>query len=169
MSVPLTVLGLLEEHESHGYDLKSEFDARFSTARELNFGQVYRTLAQLVRDGLADIAGVEAGEGPSRKRYVITPAGVAELDRWLSTPEDPRPHLQSTLFTKIALATTSGRDVAHFLDVQREAHLRAMHEVTERRRAAERSERLLADYLLFHLEADLRWLDHVEATRKERK
>jgi DNA-binding PadR family transcriptional regulator len=36
---------------------------------------VYRTLAQLERDGLVQIFGVEPGSGPDRKRYSIAGEG----------------------------------------------------------------------------------------------
>ena len=41
----------------------------------------------------------------------------------------------------------------------RHAHLERMRELTAIRRAATMPLALLADYGLFHLEADLRWLD----------
>jgi len=34
-----------------------------------------------------------------------------------------------------------------------------MRDLTEQRRHANLAERLVADYALFHLEADLRWID----------
>jgi hypothetical protein len=121
---------------------------------------VYRTLAQLQRDGLVAIAGVEAGAGPDRKRYSITAEGVTDLERWLSEPEDPQPQLQTVLFTKVMLALQSGRPAEAFLDDQRERHLAVMRELTAARRGASQSDSMLMDYQLFHIEADLRWIDH---------
>ena len=43
MSVPLTLLGLLEREPSHGYDLKRDYDTFFGPGRALPFGQVYAT------------------------------------------------------------------------------------------------------------------------------
>ena len=40
MSVPLTMLGLLEREPSHGYELKRDYDAYFGRGRPLPFGQV---------------------------------------------------------------------------------------------------------------------------------
>jgi len=40
MSVPLTLLGLLEREPSHGYDLKRDYDAFFGRGKPLSFGQV---------------------------------------------------------------------------------------------------------------------------------
>ena len=121
---------------------------------------MYRTLAQLQRDGLIEIAGTEAGGGPDRKRYSITPEGVTDLERWLSEPEEPQPHLQTVLFQKVVLALQSGRNAEAFLDAQRDRHLAVMRDLTALRRSAALQDSLLADYQLFHIEADLRWIDH---------
>ena len=50
MSVPLTLLGLLERGPSHGYDLKRDYDAYFGRGRPLRYSQVYATLSRLARD-----------------------------------------------------------------------------------------------------------------------
>jgi DNA-binding PadR family transcriptional regulator len=160
MTVSYALLGLLEEADRHGYDLKQSYDRRFGVSRPLRFGQVYRTLAQLERDGLVEIVGVEPGAGPERKRYAITAEGVTDLARWLSEPEDPQPHLQTVLFQKVVLALQSGRSAESFLDTQRERHLTVMRELTAARRAANPQQSMLIDYQLFHIEADLRWIDH---------
>jgi DNA-binding PadR family transcriptional regulator len=164
VTVSYALLGLLEESTRHGYDLKQSYDRRFGAVKPIRFGQVYRTLAQLVRDGRAEAVGVEPGAGPDRKRYSITPEGVTELDTWLGEPEEPKPQLQSVLFTKVVLALLSGRPAQRFLDTQREKHLAVMRGLTAARRASTSTQdALLVDYQLFHIEADLRWIDHAEA------
>jgi DNA-binding PadR family transcriptional regulator len=163
VSVPLTLLGLLEPEPSYGYELKRSYDQRFGSGKPLPFGQVYATLGRLERDGRVEVWGVESGAGPERKRYAITPRGVAELDDWLAEPEPPEPHLQSILFSKVVLALLSGRPADRFLDAQRAAHLARMRELTAERRGGDLGQALLADYALFHLEADLRWIDLTES------
>jgi DNA-binding PadR family transcriptional regulator len=164
VTVSYALLGLLEGSSGHGYDLKRSYDRRFGEVKPIRFGQIYRTLSQLERDGLVEVVGVEAGAGPDRKRYAITPEGVTDLDAWLAEPEEPRPHRQSVLFTKVVVALLSGRSAERFLDVQRALHLDTMKALTTARRtAATTQDALLADYQLFHLEADLRWIDHAES------
>jgi DNA-binding PadR family transcriptional regulator len=167
MSVPLTLLGLLEREPSHGYDLKRDYDAYFGRGKPLPFGQVYATLARLARDGKAVAGQAEAGDGPDRKRYAITPAGVAEVEAWLAQPAEPEPHLQSVLFSKVVLALMLGRPAERYLDVQRGAHLRRMQELTKLKRTGPLMDKLLADYGLFHLEADLHWIDATTARLTE--
>ena len=48
MSVPLTLLGLLERGPSHGYDRKRDYDAFFGRGRPLRYSQVYATTVVLV-------------------------------------------------------------------------------------------------------------------------
>ena len=163
MSVPLTLLGLLEREPSDGYDLKRDYDAYFSRGRPLPFGQVYATLGRLGRDGKVVISEVQPGVGPERKRYVITEAGATEFDAWLTEPLEAEPHLQSVLFSKVVLALMLGRPADRYLDVQRGAHLERMRQLTEIRRSGSLVDTLLADHGLFHLEADLRWIDTTTA------
>jgi DNA-binding PadR family transcriptional regulator len=163
MSVPLTLLGLLEREPSHGYDLKRDYDAYFGRGKPLPFGQVYATLSRLARDGKAVAGDTEPGSGPDRKRYTITDQGASEVETWLSEPVEPEPHLQTVLFTKVVLSIMLGRSAEHYLDTQRSAHLRRMRELTEIKRTSGLVDALLADHGLFHLEADLRWIDITSA------
>jgi DNA-binding PadR family transcriptional regulator len=159
MSVPLTILGLLEREPSHGYDLKRTYDTVFGRRRPLPFGQLYATLGRLARDGKVVVGDTEAGAGPERKRYVITEEGATEFEAWLGEPVAPEPHLQTVLFAKVVLALMLDRDAERYLDTQRAAHLQRMRELTEVKRSGGPVDALLADHGLFHLEADLRWID----------
>ncbi len=159
MSVPMALLGLLDREPSHGYDLKRDYDTYFGRGRPLPFGQVYATLARLARDGKATAGAVEAGAGPDRKRYTITETGKGQVEAWLAEPIPAEPHLQSDLFVKVVLSLMLGRPAEEYLDVQRAAHLARMRELTELKQRGNLVDALLADHGLFHLEADLRWID----------
>jgi DNA-binding PadR family transcriptional regulator len=163
MSVPLTLLGLLEREPSHGYDLKRDYDAYFGRGKPLPFGQVYSTLGRLARDGKVEVGETEPGEGPDRKRYVITDVGKTEFEAWLKEPIEPEPHLQTVLFVKVVLALMLDRSAEEYLDTQRGAHLQRMRELTLLRQSGSLVDSLLADHGLFHLEADLRWIDTTSA------
>ena len=171
MSVPYVLLGLLEESPRHGYELKRDYDALFSRSKPVKFGQIYSTLARLERDGRIDLAAEERGQGPDRKRYAITEDGVTDLEQWLTEPEPAEPHMQNVLFTKVVLALLSSRDARGFLDRQRAEHLRRMRELTRIKEAGDLAGELAADYALFHLEADLRWIElataRLDRLRKE--
>ena len=159
MSVSHTLLALLESGPRHGYDLKRAYDEQFGQDRPLAYGQVYSTLSRLLRNGMVEAAGVESGDGPERKRYTITDAGVTDVEAWLAQPERPEPYLQTTLYTKVVLALLTGRSAADLLDTQRAEHLRLMRELTRRKSSGDLADQLICDHALFHLEADLRWLE----------
>jgi DNA-binding PadR family transcriptional regulator len=163
VTVPLTLLGLLEREPSHGYDLKREYDTYFGRGKPLPFGQVYATLRRLARDGKVAGGDAEPGAGPDRKRYAITELGATEFDAWLAQPIEPELHLQTVLFSKVVLALMLGRPAETYLDTQRAAHLQRMRELTEIKRTGGLMDGLLADHGLFHLEADLRWIDVTSA------
>jgi DNA-binding PadR family transcriptional regulator len=163
MSVPNALLGLLETGPSHGYELKRAYDARFGRDRPLRSGQVYSTLGRLQRDGQVTAEGVEPGGGPDRKLYAITEQGSVVLQHWLTEPEEPQPHLQAVLFTKIVLGLLTGSSPKRYLKAQRARHLQRMRELTAARRSGTLTDVLLADYALFHLEADLRWMETTAA------
>ena len=158
----MALLGLLDREPSHGYDLKRTYDEYFGRGRPLPYGQVYATLARLARDGRAVAGDAEPGSGPDRKRYTITESGKREVEAWLSEPLPAEPHLQTELFIKVVLSLMLGRPAAEYLDVQRAAHHRRMRELTELKRGDNLVDVLLADHGLFHLEADLRWIDLTE-------
>jgi hypothetical protein len=88
---------------------------------------------------------------------------VSEVEAWLTEPVEPEPHLQTVLFAKVVLALMLGRSAERYLDTQRAAHLQRMRELTEIKRTGSLVDTLLADHGLFHLEADLRWIDVTSA------
>jgi len=55
------------------------------------------------------------------------------------------------------------RPADRYLDLQRAAHLQRMRELTALKQQGTLVDILLADHGLYHLEADLRWIDHTTA------
>jgi DNA-binding PadR family transcriptional regulator len=163
MSFPLTLLALLEPAPRHGYDLKREYDARFGVQRPVKVAQVYSTLGRLLRDGDVEVVGIGRVDGPDRKTYALTADGVTHLERWFAEPEGPTPYLQSVVYTKVVMALSSGRPAAQVLDDQQAAHLKVMRGLTEQKKGADLATTLACDFTLFHLEADLRWVEHTAA------
>jgi DNA-binding PadR family transcriptional regulator len=67
-----------------GYDLKTGgFDRKVNHFWSADQAQIYRTLDKLVEEGWADSELEIQHDHPNRKVYSITPAGQAELQRWL--------------------------------------------------------------------------------------
>lgn len=174
MTTSYPLLGLLREGPGYGYDLKKAYDILFGNQKPLAFGQVYATLARMKRDELVVIVDQpKASGGPERKQYAITARGEQELHEWLGTPEPVRADMQAELFVKVATAVLVDASPDVLLDKQRLAHLQRMRELTRQRREADLAQMLRIDYSLFHLEADLRWIDitaaRINELRKEIK
>lgn len=159
MSTSDTLLALLEQEPAYGYTLKRRYDERFSGARPLSFGQVYASLARFEQKGWAEVLQIESGEGPERKRYQVTPEGVAVVDEWVFRAQDPTEFASSTLFARLSVALMSGRPAEQVLGAQRELHLARMRELTAARRVADAAGVLRLTYELAHLDADLRWIE----------
>lgn len=157
------LLGLLGTGSGYGYDLKHDYDRHFGSEKPLAFGQVYATLARLLKHGLIELLGDEAGGGPDRKRYAITGEGRGRLEEWLFSAEVPAARLQSNLFAKTIIALLLGDDAERLLDGQRAAHLQRMRELTRKKHGADLSTVLICDHALFHIEADLRWIELTSA------
>lgn len=159
MSVRFALLGLLIDRASHGYRLKTRYDSLVDPDGAVQPAQIYSTLSRLERDGLVTHSAVAPDAGLARRVYDLTPDGRAELDRWLAEPLEPAPQLHALLYTKVVVAILSGSRIELLLDAQREAHLTRMRELTGMRQSRNTTTAVLAEYALFHLDADLKWLD----------
>lgn len=159
MSTSDTLLALLEQEPAYGYTLKRRYDERFAGARPLSFGQVYASLARFEQKGWAEVVQIESGDGPDRKRYRLTPEGVAVVDEWIFRAQEPTEFATSTLFARVSVALMSGRPAEQVLAAQRELHLKRMRELTAARRTSDAADLMRLTYELAHLDADLRWIE----------
>jgi DNA-binding PadR family transcriptional regulator len=166
MSVRFGLLALLADGPKYGYQVHTEFEARTGGTWTVNVGQAYTTLERLERDGLIAAEGTNA-EG--RTLYAITDTGREALDGWFNTPVAGADRPRNELAIKLLMAaTTPGVDVAVVVQRQRTESLRQMRDCSTLRRDAEEADDvagvLLLDSVVFALEGEVRWLDHVEAT-----
>jgi DNA-binding PadR family transcriptional regulator len=154
-------LALLLHGPRHGYEVKKEHDTWFPDARPLAFGQVYATLARLVRDGLAEVVETRSEGGPERTVYAVTSAGQARLDAWLAEPALPAATGAEDIVRKtvVALRAPSSHGARDVVLRQRAAHLRRMRELQAQDPGPETAAHLARRHALLHLDADLRWLD----------
>lgn len=160
MHTSYALLGIINKQPSYGYELKKMYDQLFGGDKPLAFGQVYATLSRLVRDQkVAEEVALEKSGGPERKRYSITSLGRKDLEAWLVLPESAGTKAQSVFFSKVVTSILLDASPQTYLDAQRTDHLQRMRELTDLRRRGDMAEALRADYELFHLEADLRWID----------
>ena len=168
MSIKRAFLALLVHEPMHGYQLRQEFEARTGSTWPLNIGQAYTTLQRLERDGL--VAPMDDGEAENPERFALTEAGHQAVANWWYTPVERSTPARDELAIKLALAvTTPGVDVHKVVQTQRTATLRTLRDFTKLKQHANAGEpeglawTLVLDSLIFAAEAEVRWLDHVEA------
>jgi DNA-binding PadR family transcriptional regulator len=173
MSVRLALLGLLLQSPRHGYELRSAFEAVMGG--EANWGikpaQVYTTLGRLEESGLVEVKGVQKRAGPEKRIYAVTAAGREAFRSWLANPVRAG-HQRDEFFLKLMLTLATGEaEPKRVIYTQRAGLYQEMHDLTEQRDRAdpkrELAQILLLDQAIMHLEADLRWLEVIEARLEE--
>lgn len=165
MSVPDGLLVLLSQGPRHGYQLATEFAQSTAGRWSINTGQVYTTLERLVRDGFAELDGIDPDD-PRRRIYRLTPSGTARAETWLFASPAVTAEPRSDLLLQILLAVATRHDQAlQLIDGQR----RQLMEVLQERRKAQRNapetllDQIATDAAASRIEADLAWLDRCEA------
>lgn len=173
MTVRHAILGLLEQRPRHGYELRAAFTAMVGgeTNWEVKPAQIYATLARLEQDGLCFRQSVERRGGPDKHVYAITPAGREELRTWLAEPVRTN-HRRDEFFLKLMLALATGAgDPLKLIYAQRASLYQELHQLGLERLKVDPTlslaHLLLLDQAAAHVEADLRWLDVVEARLDE--
>ena len=168
MSVRHTLLGLLAQQPRYGYELRAAFTALAGGREnwEVTPAQIYTTLGRMHASGLIREDNAD-GSSSDRRCYTITDAGMKELRNWFAEDERSQPQ-QDGFYLKLMLS----RDLpfietSHLLQVQRAGLYRDLHRVTRAREDldphSDMARILLMDKAIMHLEADLRWLDMIEA------
>jgi DNA-binding PadR family transcriptional regulator len=84
MSLRHALIGLLAAQPASGWDLTRRFEELLGTVWPAGHPQIYGELRKLEADGFIEIDS----EGPRRRKaYRATPAGIAEVRRWLTEVE----------------------------------------------------------------------------------
>lgn len=167
MSVRQSLLAILDQAPCYGYQLRAEFDRRTGSTWPLNVGQIYNTLDRLERDGL-----VAKGDTDDQGHvyWEITDDGRAAVRAWLDSPVERGQGTRDELAIKLAVAATlPGVDVAAVIQTQRTASLAQLEGLTRATSAGADPDgpqglarSLVIDSMVFHAEAEVRWLDHIE-------
>jgi DNA-binding PadR family transcriptional regulator len=161
------VLALLAAKPAHGYELKTSFEQAVGDQwGGLNIGHLYQILDRLSRDGLIDSERQPQQVKPDRVVHHLTPAGRAELDRWLAEPAIPARGYRDDFFLKVMAAARSGdpATLTAVLGRQRTHLLRQLHALADARAATSTTsvEALLITAAELHTRADLGVVDAAE-------
>jgi len=168
MSVKHSLLALLYEKPRHGYELKVEFESLVEGLWPLNAGQVYTTLDRLERDSLVESPGHDKKD---RKLYTITQAGKEELWSWLEEPVG-RSLFKDEFYVKFLCASrVSFENKKRMIKNQKESIIKDILHFTQLRKQMSLTGNdtmgLLIEGALLHLEADMKWLNTIEAEMKD--
>lgn len=170
MSVKHALLALLYARPSSTYQLRKRFDESTGQSVPLNIGQVSTTLQRLERDGMVvrDNDAADGGENDGTGQlWALSDEGRNELASWWLQPVIAAGRGRDELVVKLTLATvTPDVDVEALVQTQRASTQRIMHDLTRLRRDVDSEDlvgRLVLDHQIFISEAELRWLDDVEA------
>jgi DNA-binding PadR family transcriptional regulator len=128
MSLPHIILGFLHYAPASGYDLKKTFDVTVRHFWPADQSQIYRTLAQLVEKGSAEVEEIVQTGKPNRKVYRITQAGAKELRYWLRAAPSEAPTRNPALVRLFFLGNLGNEAVIGMLDAAEEGLLTALHE-----------------------------------------
>ena len=162
------VLALLSDKPAHGYELKTSFEEAVGDQwGGLNIGHLYQILERLSRDGLIESQRQPQPVKPDRVIHRLTPAGRAELDRWLSEPVSPARGYRDDFFLKVMAAVRSGAPatLSAVLSRQRTHLLRQLHALAGARSATTTAvDSLLITAAELHIRADLGVVDAAEKT-----
>jgi DNA-binding PadR family transcriptional regulator len=173
MSVRHALLGLLAQRPRHGYELHTAFEAMVGGEHhwDVKPAQIYTTLARLEKDGLVAEAAVEQDGGPEKRIFAITPTGRELLAEWFASGVEAD-HRRDEFYVKLMLSLATGEaNPRAVIQRQRARLFQDLHALTAQRGRCnpqrELAQILLYDKAIMHLEADLRWLDMIEARLDE--
>lgn len=100
------LLGLLQEEDLSGYEMKKIIDTRMSLFWQESFGQIYPELSKMTEEGLIMISntGLEGNIKHEKIRCKITSSGKKELKKWMEE-ENEKDTVRSEFLLKMFLST----------------------------------------------------------------
>jgi DNA-binding PadR family transcriptional regulator len=163
------VLALLAARPAHGYELKGSFEQAVGDQwGGLNIGHLYQILDRLARDGLIESERQPQPIKPDRMVHRLTPAGRAELDRWLGEPSVRVRGYRDDFFLKVMAAVQAGDPgtLSGVLGRQRAHLLKELRSLADARALTTPApvDSLLITAAELHIRADLGVVDAAEQT-----
>ena len=171
MSIKYAILGLLSWRPSTGYELKKVFEESSVMYWSGNNNQIYKTLVQLLDEGLATSELLHREGAPSKKIYTITVDGQAELKEWVLSQPEP-PDFKKTFLIQLAWADQLSREELNGLlsRYENELKMQLLIQQEKTRRGVESPRRspretylweMISDNLISSLKNELEWIKKV--------
>lgn len=105
------LLGLLQEEELSGYEMKKNIDIRMSFFWQESFGQIYPELREMIEEELIAFSNTASTGRIKREKiiYKITPKGEKELKGWMEA-ENEKDTSRSEFLLKMFLSTGKNKE-----------------------------------------------------------
>ena len=161
MERKLLLLGMLRDHEMHGYQINEMVDMHLGTSVPLTKPTAYRLLNQMTDEGWILFREEHEGKRPTRRVYSITEQGEAEFQNALREclgryePPEYRSNICLAYLDQIPEV-----EAAQLLGQRR----KMIEEFLEGLSGSDKhhgSFQLVLDNQIYHLKSELEWLDHV--------
>lgn len=166
MTIRNALLSLISLKPTGVGNLRQIFEKQTHGTWPINVGQVYQTIQRLHRDGLIEHIGTESGTpGRNAEVYQITELGKQTLVQWWRKPTLKTRDDRDELVIKLSMAALLDTNVKEIIQNQREATMAELREITRMKAETQptrSAQRLLLERRIFDLEAEARWLDHIE-------
>lgn len=174
MSINHAILGILSCRPLTGYDLKKIMQESTFMYWSGNNNQIYKSLVELLEEGLVTNEVQHQESSPSKKIYTITEAGLVELKEWVrSDPEAPE--FKKMFLIQLAWADQLNKEEINTLlsKYENEIRMQMLMEKEKKRReifSPDRTSRevqiwdLIYDNIISSYENELNWIEKV---RKE--
>lgn len=123
MALAHTILTVLSERPSSGYDISKRFEETVSCYWKASQQQIYRELGKMEKQGWVDFDLVPQTGKPDKKIYAITAAGRQELERWYPEPTEPAPIREDLLVKVLGGAHLPNKTLIQEVQRRRQLHL----------------------------------------------
>jgi len=174
MTIDYAILGILSDRSVTGYDLKKIIQELPFMYWSGNNNQIYKSLVELLHEGLVTNEVHHQESSPSKKIYTITQEGLDELKDWVRTSPEP-PELKKSFLIQLAWSDQLSAEELNTLlsGYENEIRMQILMQQEKKRRqpfSPSRSSRevqlwnLIYDNLISSYENELNW---VQKVRKE--
>jgi DNA-binding PadR family transcriptional regulator len=131
MGLSHTILTLLSESASTGYELSKRFEDVVSCFWKAHLQQIYRELANMERLEWVTSEVIPQKGKPDKKLYRMTETGRKELEEWLVSPCAPSPIREDLLVKVLAGALMPRAALIQQIQEQRSLHQHQLNSYQE--------------------------------------
>jgi DNA-binding PadR family transcriptional regulator len=163
MEKKLLILGLLRQHQMHGYQLYDFIENGLASCTDLKKPTAYYLLNKMAEDGWVTEESMREGNRPPRRVYRLTERGEAEFQRLLRASLSAKTPAFFPDDIGLAFLDILKPEEAQTLLLMRRTALLKEIETARSAPAHQGSLQLVIDHQLHHLASELDWLDQVLA------